>query len=958
MAAEPDGGTPALTKVRDFLISTCGSVLKAWLAQFDVDLDYRVSKIEFADGMRNLGYTAGELHKLFAEIDADGSGEIVLDELDEEQAMLWNTFRSWAVQNFVSVEDMMLSLTEDEGTMNLSTKDLECISQENFCKRLPELNWKAGQEELLFSVLDFDGDGLLRPSCFRWLGIELKRLQRKRAAKASAVKKKPSGLQQNALEQELHEFKEDLRRRFGGGNLTRAWRLSLSDTSVLPRTRFLKACAKMGYAKKGKDLWKMMDKTGSGFASVDEIDPRTAQVVAHFKKFLDERFDDYHAAFEELDLDGTRKIRLRQFQQGLQKLGFPFHAQAATLFAVLDLDCNHVIDEDDLHFLEKWSPLPFLTATPNLNAKDGVKKLLLHRYHRPVKVWRQLLDRDGSNRCNWHEFLFACKTCGFHGDIPGAWRALDADLTGYITLKELDEDSYNTLMEFRTWALDEFGSAKGAFSVFDRDGSNTLTFQEFRAACKIYGYEGHAKKLFSALDVTAEGTLSLKEVAFLDDWREDPEAVKKARNAIAGFLLSPISPGSEAARRGGMVAGFQNVKEMQRKLLDMERAKEAAMQWHSPVAKPMELVDLCRRYPVLILSKTMKGTAVLQCWCRKHAMPSEDAGSSPSPPPPSPRWSVRAGAVPRLEGPDFCRQFFVRQAEVRSQEVRLPDRRVLYSKATGKVPAHLPAIALPQDAAPKEAHAQDIQEEPKETHNFAEAEEVVEKMEHLPQPLLKPTLDELLRTPRSFSGLLSSMPWQGKCVKPVGKANKLRALPKVRKSGAPGIVLGEMDSDSGWRKALFLAGGTVAAAGLLWYLFHDGEEEASASSTDVLFYRVTDPKGASIGIREEPDVKSTRTGKQLLPHQVFQVSEVREDGEQTYLRLADGRGWAFTHSSKDGRLLCEKISQEEAIQELEQSQPTSREMMAQMLYLMETQPVWRLDFCRLGASDVSILPPA
>ena len=179
----------------------------------------------------------------------------------------------------------------------------------------------------------------------------------------------------------------------------------------------------MGYAKKGKDLWKMMDKTGSGFASVDEIDPRTAQVVAHFKKFLDERFDDYHAAFEELDLDGTRKIRLRQFQQGLQKLGFPFHAQAATLFAVLDLDCNHVIDEDDLHFLEKWSPLPFLTATPNLNAKDGVKKLLLHRYHRPVKVWRppqwprgpklrrrgprvaspvrrQLLDRDGSNRAN------------------------------------------------------------------------------------------------------------------------------------------------------------------------------------------------------------------------------------------------------------------------------------------------------------------------------------------------------------------------------------------------------------------------------------------------------------------------------------------------------------------------------------------------------------------------------
>ncbi|CAE7031572.1 ALMT9 [Symbiodinium natans] len=548
---EHEGGTPAespaVTKVKDFLNTTCGSILKAWLTQFDVDLDYRVSKIEFVDGMRALGYTAGELHKLFAEIDVDGSGEILLDELDPEQAMLWNTFRSWAVQSFVSIEDMILSLTEEGNPLNLATKDMECVSQESFCRRLPELDWKAGHEEFLFSVLDMDNDGRLRPHCLRWLGIELKRLQRKRAAKAGTVKKKSSGLQQSVLEQELHEFKEDIRRRFGGGNLTRAWRVALSDTSVLPRTRFLKACAKMGYAKKGKDLWKMLDKTGSGFASVDEIDPKTAQVLAHFKKFVDERFNGYHAAFENLDLDGTRKIRLQQFQQGLEKFRFPFHKQAATLFAALDLDENHVIDEDDLHFLEKWSPLPFLTASPNPRAREEVRKLLIHRYGRAVKVWRHLLDRDGSNRCNWHEFLFACKTCGYHGDIPGAWRALDVDLSGYITLKELDAESHGTLMEFRTWALDEFGSAKAAFSVFDRDGSNTLTFQEFRAACKIYGYEGHAKQLFAALDVRGEGSLSLKEVAFLDDWRDDVDEMRKARKAIAGFLLSPISPRSLSA---------------------------------------------------------------------------------------------------------------------------------------------------------------------------------------------------------------------------------------------------------------------------------------------------------------------------------------------------------------------------------------------------------------------------
>ena len=96
---------------------------------------------------------------------------------------------------------------------------------------------------------------------------------------------------------------------------------------------------------------------------------------------------------------------------------------------------------------------------------------------------------------------------------------------------------------------------------------------------------------------------------------------------------------------------------------------------------------------------------------------------------------------------------------------------------------------------------------------------------------------------------------------------------------------------------------------------------------------------------------------------------------------------AFTHSSKDGRLLCEQISQEEAargqrafktditlhprlqaVQELDQSQPSSHpltphvciifqsstlpqmrelgegmQMMAQMQMLMETQPVGNLE---------------
>jgi len=337
----------------------------------------------------------------------------------------------------------------------------------------------------------------------------LKRIRKKRMAKENAAKKKMPGVSWEALERQFVDFKEHLRKRYGNGNLVRAWRVALSETMILPKTRFLKACVGMGYAQKAKELWKVLDKDESGFASIDELDPKSAKVLAHFKNSLDQRFSSIALAFDFLDVDGTRKIRRSQFEAALRRLEFPFPERASELFECLDLNGNHVLEEDDIQFLEKWRPAPILTAEKNPKAREEFRELLLQRYGRPVKAWRHLLDRDGSNRCNWHEFLAACKVIGFKGDLAGAWRALDDDLSGYITLKELDKEGYRSLWDFRTWAVDEFGSARAAFSVFDSDGSNSLSSQEFRAACRIYGYdaEGQIKQLFNTLDVSAEGGL-------------------------------------------------------------------------------------------------------------------------------------------------------------------------------------------------------------------------------------------------------------------------------------------------------------------------------------------------------------------------------------------------------------------------------------------------------------------
>lgn len=154
------------------------------------------------------------------------------------------------------------------------------------------------------------------------------------------------------------------------------------------------------------------------------------------------------------------------------------------------------------------------------------------------------MDKDSSNRVNWDEFQEACKKVRYTGDLPGAWRALDQDLSGFITLREIDLHSSDILLRFRKWATDECGSVKSAFQVFDADKSSELSHKEFRNACRIYGFEGDPRKLFKALDSDGRGTLSLDEISFLDEWEIDDE------EAGADILVAKENSRSSVARRG------------------------------------------------------------------------------------------------------------------------------------------------------------------------------------------------------------------------------------------------------------------------------------------------------------------------------------------------------------------------------------------------------------------------
>lgn len=58
-----------------------------------------------------------------------------------------------------------------------------------------------------------------------------------------------------------------------------------------------------------------------------------------------------------------------------------------------------------------------------------------------------------------------------------------------------------------------------------------------------------------------------------------------------------------------------------------------------------------------------------------------------------------------------------------------------------------------------------------------------------------------------------------------------------------------------------------------------------------------------VGIRTLPDINSSRTGEGIFPGEHVEVVSTREEGNLTFLQLADDRGWVFSLNPKSGSSL-------------------------------------------------------
>lgn len=509
-----------------------GHTLRAWLRHFDCNNDCKISFSEFCRGMTKLGYS-GDVVALYHSIDLDGSGELSLEEIDAKSGNLWSRFRMWCVKTFESPRDMLLQLSAGAQTLD----------QVGFIHGAKRCGWTGQFEELLFQSLDFEDVGFVTLSSLKWFEPDQKRLKRKEAAKERSGKelaKKLLAMQK--VHHTFHQFKAFLKTKYG--SYLRAWlaALDMDGSMSVQKPELFKACREMKWSGDVRTLWRAMDKDDSGVTALEELDISSAVQLASFKEFIDQKFGGSCAAFKAFDRFNAKKLKESEFIGMCKGHGFTGKF-TRWLFHGMDCHGKKFITQNEMIFLDRWKPPAYLTREPNAEAAEAFKSYLARTYQSSLKAWTQGLDRDSSNRVNWQEFEAAAKKVRFKGDVAGAWRFMDSDLSGFITLHELDPLASETLLGFKRWADEEFGGVRSAFSVIDSDGSNEATFKEFRRACRSYGFEGNCKHIFDCFDNDRQGKLTLDEIVFLDDWDVAQDDFPEMPEAE---LREPTEVGSES----------------------------------------------------------------------------------------------------------------------------------------------------------------------------------------------------------------------------------------------------------------------------------------------------------------------------------------------------------------------------------------------------------------------------
>lgn len=308
-------------------------------------------------------------------------------------------------------------------------------------------------------------------------------------------------------------------------NLTRCWRLLDQNLNMkITKLEFLTSLNKYEFHGDARALFNILDRDRSGSLSYYHFDPSGAEELASLQKWIKERFGTVEEAFYRLDEDGDGRITTDELQRGLRRYGF--HVEVRYLFEMLDLDRDQKIQPEELLFLDRWTPLPFLCHEPDYEGAETWKQKLLHAYNwNSIKAWHGGLDKNMSMRVSYTEFSHVCQQ--EHVPMqrrPGVWRAMDTDLSGWISLREVDPLAHELLLKFKKYCVDNYGSVYKAFNKIDLNNNGSWSRREFQKIehdMNLSREDG--EMLFQGLAMDGGKQITFSKVKYLDNWSVEDE---------------------------------------------------------------------------------------------------------------------------------------------------------------------------------------------------------------------------------------------------------------------------------------------------------------------------------------------------------------------------------------------------------------------------------------------------
>ncbi|CAD7964066.1 unnamed protein product [Amoebophrya sp. A25] len=420
------------------------------------------------------------------------------------------------------------------------------------------------------------------------------------------------------------QFCAVLRRKFG--SVCSGWRFGFRYDGAVHFSEFCSACRQHGIGGDIRSVWAELDANQTGVVKLEDVHPQAAATLKAFYEQVQAKAKNTLAAWRILDPHNTQQVEKHQFISRIKKMNYEGDPEQVWPFLLAPFKKTLSVDEfdpvaglaqrrgdDDMLALTEnsvnYKRAMTLKARQELAKEQGrhllktmsartveeFKDLLKRRYSNLWRAWRKGLGCDATKKLSFTEFCQACRDVGFHGNVKGTFMEMDDDNSGVISLKELDEPTYNKILNFRRLCIEKKGSLLEAWIChFDLKHSGRVELPEWKKKCEELGYKESAEEMFRLLLLEDRNFMNVEDfdgkvagAVRLDDYRAllDPTRELALDESPTGSPENSPSP-----RKGPMDQTFEERQEETIRS-QLKRAKDMARQKFAMLRRRASYLD-------------------------------------------------------------------------------------------------------------------------------------------------------------------------------------------------------------------------------------------------------------------------------------------------------------------------------------------------------------------------------